>query len=160
MGALVERTELSGQYTVQLNGSVFLPLLGEVPIAVSSEQAAQNALSERAQGLLGGNLEVSIAIIDREPVYVMGALPRSGSYKHSPGMLVAQVVALAGGNNNGASETWQQMDVAREHERLRRSLQRQINNLALVEVLEAEAKDTPATPSERLTALTHRAGGH
>jgi protein involved in polysaccharide export with SLBB domain len=153
MGALVERTELSGQYTVQLNGSVFLPLLGEVPIAGSSEQAAQNTLSGRGQELLGGNLEVSIAVIDREPVYVMGSLPRSGTYKHSPGMVVAQVVALAGGNNNGASETWQQMDMAREHERLRKSVQRQINNLALVEVLEAEANNTPATPSERLTAL-------
>jgi protein involved in polysaccharide export with SLBB domain len=153
IGALVERTELSGQYTVQLDGSVFLPMLGEVPIAGSSEQVAQKVLSERGQRILGGNLEVSVAVIDREPVYVMGALPRSGTFKHSPGMLVAQVVALAGGDSNGASETWQQMDVAREHERLRRSLQRQINNLALAEVLEAEAKNTPAMPSERLTAL-------
>lgn len=153
IGALVERTDLSGQFTVQLNGSVFVPLLGEVGIARLSQQAALHALAERGRAILGGNLEVAITVNDREPVYVMGALPRSGSFRHSPGMVVAQVVALAGGGNNGASETWKQMDVVREHERQRRSLQRQITNLALVEVLDAEGSDTPAAPSKRLTAL-------
>ena len=45
-----------------------------------------------------------IAIIERQPVYVLGTVRNAGTFKHMPGMTVLQALADAGGiPNSGAT---------------------------------------------------------
>ncbi len=154
--SLIERPELSSEYVVQIGGDVFLPIIGAVQVARKAPAEAEAALLERARAATGERLRVSVVITDREPIYVMGALPRAGVYKYTPGMVVAQVVALAGGNSS-TGDSWQQIDMAREHERMRKAVERMKRQLATIDVLMAEQQSAPPRPSPRLTEI---AGSH
>jgi exopolysaccharide production protein ExoF len=151
--SLVERTELSGEYVIQLGGEVFLPMVGQVEIAQRSPAEAEAMLVDRAANELGEQLKVSIVVAEREPVYVMGAQSRGGAFKYSPGMVVAQAVTLAGGDAPGSGESWQQIDLAREQERMSKSMERLKRHLALLSVLNAEIAGAQPAASERLLAL-------
>lgn len=155
--SLIERPELSSEYVVQLGGDVFLPIIGAVPVARKTPAEAEAVLFERARAATGERLKVSVVIAEREPVYVMGALPRTGVYKYTPGMVVAQVVALAGGNSGTGGDSWQQIDMAREHERMRKAVERMKRQLATIDVLMAEQRSALPQPSVRLTEI---AGAH
>jgi exopolysaccharide production protein ExoF len=151
--SLIERTELTSEYVVQLNGEVFLPIIGAVPVAQSTPAEAEAALVARARAATGERLKVSVVVTDREPVYVMGALARAGVYKYTPGMVVAQVVAMAGGDTSATDSTWQQFDMAREHERMRKAVERIKRSHAVINVLIAEQRNDRPQPSQRLTEL-------
>ncbi|MDX2156364.1 MAG: polysaccharide biosynthesis/export family protein [Hyphomicrobiaceae bacterium] len=151
--SLLERTELSGQFVVQLNGDVFLPIVGPIRIAQLTPAQAQDALSESARKAIGGKLKVSVVVVDREPVYVTGTQQRTGVFKHSPGMVVAQVMALAGGSSKEDGDLWKQIDIAREHERINKATERMKRQLAIVDVLSAEQRGAEPTASRRLIEI-------
>ena len=155
--SLVERTELSGEYVVQLSGDIYLPIIGHVAIAQRAPEEAEAALVRKIGATIGDTLKASIVVTDREPVYLLGATSRSGVYKYSPGMVVAQVLALSG-NEGAGGGNWQQIDVAREEERSRKSLDRLKRQLALIDVLVAEGMSRAARPSARLIELAGQAG--
>lgn len=155
--SMLERTELSGEYVVQLSGEAFLPIIGAVAVAQRTPSEVEATLIKRANAAVGDTLKVSVVVTEREPVYIMGALPKTGVFKYSPGMVVAQVVSLAGGDAAGG-ENWQQIDVAREQERLRKSLERLKRHLAVIDVLTAESREVVPKPSSRLIELAGLGG--
>ena len=151
--SLIERAEFTGEYVVQLSGEVFLPIIGAVSVAQSTPAQAMAALLAKVSATTGEQLKVSVVVTDREPVYVMGGLPRAGVYKYSPGMVVVQAVALAGGKSGTTENTWQRIDVAREQERMHKAVERLQRNLATIDVLVAEQKKSKPQPSARLSEL-------
>jgi protein involved in polysaccharide export with SLBB domain len=151
--SLIERAELTSEYVVQLSGDVFLPIVGAVSVARLTPMEAEAALIFKARAATGDRLKVSVVVTDREPIYVVGTSSRAGVYKYAPGMLVAQAVALAGGDSGTTDSVWQQFDMAREQERMHKSVERMKRNLAIFDVLMAERQNLKPQPSRRLIEL-------
>ena len=145
---VVERTELTGEYTVQLDGNVMIPIMGPQKLAGASYLAAQRQLQTAYQSLFGQKARVSMTIVNREPVYVLGSVAKPGSYDFSGGMTVLHVIAQAGGINLGnRSDAY---DLVRESQRLDLSLKREKKLLARLDVLKAERAGEKAKASDKL----------
>lgn len=148
--SLIERSELSGEYVVQADGTVFLPLVGALTvIGQSTAQIEEAVTAQYGSNWNGGQIRVSIQIVEREPIYVSGPVPKPGIFKFVPGMTVIHALTLAGGDNPAASgDQWKLLDAARERERLDKSNERLKRMQAKTEVLEAERDGrSPANPN-------------
>ena len=113
------RMDLSADYTVDESGSLELPKLGRVATSGKSVAALQSELATTFQRALGKPADVHVAIVDRLPIYVVGAVRAAGSFKYVPGMFVMQAVAGAGGIDRGVSDTSKVIETIRETGRLR-----------------------------------------
>ena len=67
-----QRPELSGEYEVQEDGTVALPLLGSFPVAARTAQEVQSMLAESFESLTGRKGWVTVLSLERPPVYVIG----------------------------------------------------------------------------------------
>ncbi len=121
LSSLVERTELTGEYVVQSDGLVFLPLLGPTEAASHSNAQVETALQRRFKQEFRGEVSVAIQLLEREPVYVAGDISQPGNFRHVPGMTVMHALAMAGASERAGAAEWQQLDLTRERERLRQS---------------------------------------
>ncbi|RVC71002.1 hypothetical protein EN759_01690 [Mesorhizobium sp. M00.F.Ca.ET.038.03.1.1] len=151
LGGILQRPELSGEYTVQEDGTISLPLLGSVPVANRSAQQVQDDLVETFNQLLGRKGLVNILSLERSPIYVLGPVKNPGSFKYAPGMTILHAVALAGGLNQSSSEPWQQIEAVRETQKRSGAIDAMVKLLARAAVLEAERDGTaPKIPSQLL----------
>jgi protein involved in polysaccharide export with SLBB domain len=137
---------------VQNDGSIYVPLAGSVSVAGTSFQDLDRALSTVLSSKLNGSVRVGIRLMDREPVYVVGHVARSGPYKYVPGMSVLHALALAGAVEAAPQDRWRLLDIAREKERLLKATERLNRSLARIAVLVAE-RDTATVASRRLADL-------
>lgn len=112
-----QRLDLTGEYTVQLDGSIVIPRMGNFSAARRSLVDVQSDIAGAFEQTMGRACEVSITVLDRQPVYVMGAARNPGAYKYVPGMMVLHALALAGGLERQAERTGQLIDILRERER-------------------------------------------
>ncbi len=85
-------------YLVSDTGTISLPMIGSIPVAGKSVDAAQNEIADalRARQLLN-EPRVSAQVIAYRPVYVGGQVQRPGQYPYVPGMSVMTAVTIAGG---------------------------------------------------------------
>ncbi len=85
-------------YLVSDTGTISLPMIGSIPVAGKSVDAAQNDIAEalKARQLLV-EPRVSAQVIAYRPVYVGGQVQRPGQYPYVPGMSVMTAVTIAGG---------------------------------------------------------------
>jgi exopolysaccharide production protein ExoF len=144
----VERPELTGEYTIQQDGSLVLPFIAPVKAAELNQLQLEQAFDISYSIALGTEIKTTLRLIEREPVYVTGAQMRPAVVKYAPGMVVIQAIALAA-NLDGASTDWIRVDLARERERMAKSKDRAKALLARIEVLSAERDGRPpAVPSE------------
>ena len=148
---VVERVELTGDYTLQLDGNIYLPVLGSQKIAGLGLTEVQTHLQASFQDMFGKEARVSLSIIEREPVYVFGKVARPGTYEYTPGMTVLHALARAGGTQN--AERSDIYESVRETQRLEQALEKQKRIQARLDVLKAERDTMPAVPSEKLKEL-------
>ena len=138
--AILERQDLSGEYTVDESGTLFLPLAG--PLEATGHSLPElTALIEKAYARQQeAPIRASVQLLERQPVYVTGNIPSPAVLKHTPGMTVLQAALLAGagGNTLAGDRTQRQLDVTRERERVRQSAERLAKCLARRAVLVAE----------------------
>ena len=96
--------DLGGQFQIDGNGNVSLPLLGELTAAgetaKSLEQKVTNRLTEYLQ-----NPHVSVEIATYRPFYVIGEVNKPGEYPYVNGMSALNAIALAGGHTVRARES-------------------------------------------------------
>jgi polysaccharide biosynthesis/export protein len=99
--------------TVGVDGTIMVPLLGDVPAAgltvAELRQNLQKALPAKAvrQRTLDGKEsiaviepdEIGVRVAKYQPVYLSGDVTKQGEQPFHPGMTVRQAVALAGGYN-------------------------------------------------------------
>ncbi|GEP05239.1 polysaccharide biosynthesis/export family protein [Methylobacterium oxalidis] len=146
VASAIERPELSGEYIVQEDGNIYVPLAGSVSVAGTTFQDLDTVLSSALSGKLNGSVRVGIQLLEREPVYVLGPVARPGPYKYIPGMSVLHALALAGAVETAPQDQWRLLDTAREKERLLKSSERLTRSLARASILVAERDGTkPAT---------------
>jgi exopolysaccharide production protein ExoF len=150
-----QRPELSGEYAVQEDGTVSVPLLGSFTIAAKSEQAVQADLAETFEKNFGRKGLVNVLLLERPPVYVLGPVKNPGSFKYVPGMTVMHVLALAGGldRDRGSSDHWQKIEAVREIQKRSGSIDSLLKLLARQAVLRAERDNTSPKVPPRLLKL-------
>ena len=153
MRSIVQRPELSGEYTVQEDDTIFLPLLGSIPVANRSASQVQADLAKAFEHLLGRKGLVNILSLERQPIYVLGPVKNPGSFKYAPGMTILHAIALAGGLDRSASEPWQKIEAVREIQKRRGTVLVLLNLLARAEVLKAERDGTEPKIPLRLLEL-------
>lgn len=148
-----QRMELSGEYTVEEDGTISLPLLGSISVDNSSTQELQATLARLFEKLMGRRGFVTVASLDRLPIYVLGPVKNPGVYKYAPAMTALHAVALAGGLDRGGTEQWPKVEAVRETERRRGRLEIIMRVMARVAVLKSERDDVPLVVPPPLVEL-------
>jgi len=149
-----ERPEFGGEYNVETDGTITVPLLGQFPAAGRSARDLQDAISAAFQELTARRSLVTIMSSERPPVYVLGPVKNPGTYKFTSGMTVLHAVALAGGYGAQKSDPWQQLEAVKAADKRRASLQLLPTLLARMAVLKAEFDGVAPKPSSDLLQLT------
>lgn len=94
--AVWREPDLSGEFIVNEHGIVTLPLLGRVNVsAIPSSQLSDSLISAYSVQLR--NPSVTVTTLKR--IYVLGEVMKPGLYPADPTMILAGVLALAGGAN-------------------------------------------------------------
>ena len=90
--------QLSGQYHVDDQGYVSVPLLGEVDAAgLTQAQLGDAVASDLVSRKLINSPSVSVDVLQYRPIYVLGEVEHPGSFPYQPGLTMLSAVALAGG---------------------------------------------------------------
>ncbi|PBC06781.1 polysaccharide biosynthesis/export family protein [Mesorhizobium sp. WSM3859] len=150
---ILQRPELSGEYTVQEDGTISLPLLGPIQVNDRSTEQLRDDLAETFHRLLGRKGWINILAVERSPIYVLGPVKNPGSFKYIPGMTVLHAVALAGGLDLGATEPWQKIEAVRETQKRSGAIDAMLKLLARAAVLKAERDGTEPKIPARLLKL-------
>lgn len=90
--------QLTGEFRVDDQGRIALPLLGSITAAGRSpkelEAGIETALQERD---FLRNPHVTVEVIAYRPIFVLGEVSKPGQYPYQPGMTLLTAVAVAGG---------------------------------------------------------------
>ncbi len=90
--------QLTGEFRVDDQGQIAMPLIGNVTAAGRSPKELE---SEIARALLRGdylkNPHVTVEVIAYRPIFVLGEVAKPGQYPYQPGMTFLTAVAIAGG---------------------------------------------------------------
>ncbi|UMY18610.1 polysaccharide biosynthesis/export family protein [Methylobacterium organophilum] len=89
--------ELAGDYVVGGDGSILLPIVGDVVVADLTLPELQKRVTERLADGYFHQPVVSVRIGEMRPIYVMGDVKTPGSYPYRYGATVQSAIALAGG---------------------------------------------------------------
>jgi protein involved in polysaccharide export with SLBB domain len=96
--------DLGGEFQVDGNGRISLPLIGELQ---AKGQTAASLEQQIAAKLADGYLQsprVSVEISTYRPFYVIGEVNKPGEYPYVNGMSALNAIALAGGYTTRANE--------------------------------------------------------
>lgn len=150
-----QRMDLSSEHTIDQYGVVSLPRLGSFQALGRSPAALRSELAAAFLRATGRAADVSVAVIERRPVYVLGPVRNVGAIKYVPEMMVLHAVALAGGMDRDATNAAEMIEAAREAERVSKLTDRLARLLARSARLEAERSGSTAMPATpQLIALT------
>ena len=98
-------TDLSGDFTIDGSGFVWLPLIGQVRAAGYTSQQLEAAIGgSLAQGYLK-QPRVSVEVSTYRPFYIIGAVNRPGQYPYIDHMNALTAIVLAGGFTSTAVES-------------------------------------------------------
>jgi protein involved in polysaccharide export with SLBB domain len=90
--------DLSGEFQLDGEGFLAMPLVGEILGAGLTARELESAIESRLKE--GGYLvspQVSLEVLNYRPFYIIGEVNNPGSYQYVNGMTVINAVALAGG---------------------------------------------------------------
>lgn len=97
---------LGGDLEIAPDGTLAVPTLGAIDVQGLSADQLESEIAGRLQAKLGllDVPDASVQVLEYPPVYVVGGVSAPGQYPFRPGMLVAQALAIAGGERRIASE--------------------------------------------------------
>ncbi len=96
--------DLSGEFEVSADGTLALPLIGEVKVGGLSLRESERLIGVKlADGYLQ-NPKVAIDVLNYRPFYILGEVRVPGKYPFETGMTVLTAVTLAGGFTYRADE--------------------------------------------------------
>lgn len=96
--------DLGGEFQVDGNGRISLPLIGELQAAGETAATLEQQIAAKlADGYLQ-DPKVSVEITTYRPFYVIGEVNRPGEYPYVNGMSALNAIALAGGYTEHANE--------------------------------------------------------
>ena len=96
--------DLTGEYTVDGQGRLAFPLIGDVQAGGETGQNLAQSIEQRLSPDYLRDPKVSVEIITYRPFYIVGEVHKPGSYPFVSGMSVINAIALAGGFTYRARE--------------------------------------------------------
>jgi protein involved in polysaccharide export with SLBB domain len=88
---------LTGEYTLDGNGVLAFPLIGNVPANGSTASELQQKIAAKLHPDYLINPSVSAEIVNRRPFYVIGEVEHPGNYPYVTDMTALNAIAMAGG---------------------------------------------------------------
>jgi protein involved in polysaccharide export with SLBB domain len=88
--------DLSGEYEIDANGVVSLPLIGVTSAANQTIRGLEAAITKRYDEYLR-DPRVNLQVTQYRPFFILGEVKQPGSYAFIPGMSIKNAVAMAGG---------------------------------------------------------------
>jgi polysaccharide export outer membrane protein len=99
-------TDLSGQFEIDSQGYVRLPLIGQIPAAGLSTYGLESRIvAALVQGGYLLNPRVNVDVTTYRPFYIIGEVAKPGEYPYVNAMSVPNAIALAGGYTDRAVES-------------------------------------------------------
>ena len=96
--------DITGEYEVDSNGSVSIPLAGRVRAAGKTTKQLEGAIrSALAKGIVR-DPRVNVDVATYRPYYILGEVKNSGEYPYKVGLTIMDAVAAAGGFTYRANE--------------------------------------------------------
>ncbi|MBI1180351.1 MAG: polysaccharide export protein [Alphaproteobacteria bacterium] len=89
--------DLSGQFKVGSEGTISLPLIGQVAALGRTTSEIEKSIVDKLSPDYVKDPNVSIEVLTYRPFFIMGEVNKPGSYAYVNGMTVLEAVALAGG---------------------------------------------------------------
>jgi polysaccharide export outer membrane protein len=89
--------DLSGDFDVNDQGEVTLPLIGSVRIAGKTVSDAETFITNAYGKNYLVNPHINVQVMNYRPFFILGEVKNPGSYPFINGMTVVNAVALAGG---------------------------------------------------------------
>ncbi|NOU06748.1 MAG: hypothetical protein HOO99_11265 [Hyphomicrobiaceae bacterium] len=140
--------ELSGDYRVNDDQTISVPVVGRMSIARLDAAALELALADRVSRLTGREAYVTVEVAEYRPVFVSGYVSRPGTAPWKPGLTVLQAITIAGGDFRSSASGGDNFSL-----RVQRAVDDQKRIFAQVARLEAErAGATKIAIPERLVA--------
>jgi protein involved in polysaccharide export with SLBB domain len=94
---------ISGEYQIDPDGMIALPLAGTVKAAGLTKPGLEAALAEKLTGKYLKNPKVTVDIVNFRPFYVLGEVQKPGEYPFRSGLNVLSAIAIAGGTTYRAN---------------------------------------------------------
>ena len=89
--------DLSGEFEVNGQGVLSVPLIGQVPVIGKTTVEVQALLTQKYGKDYLVNPSVTVEVMNYRPFFIIGEVNHPGSYPYQNGMTVINAVALAGG---------------------------------------------------------------
>jgi polysaccharide export outer membrane protein len=97
--------EITGEYEVDINGQISVPLAGHIGAeGLTTRQLERAIASALAKGIVR-DPRVSVEVALYRPYYILGEVKKSGEYPYRLGLTVMDAVASAGGFTYRANES-------------------------------------------------------
>jgi len=92
-----DETQLTGVFSVNSNGAVSLPWVGDVPALGRTETQVRDDIVARLKDGFILNPQVSVQVLTLRPFYILGEVNKPGEYPYVSGLTVMAAVATAQG---------------------------------------------------------------
>ena len=89
--------DLSGEFDVDDQGVVALPLIGPTKLAGKTISEAETQITQSYGKDYLVNPRVNVEVLNYRPFFILGEVKNPGSYPYVHGMTIVNAVALAGG---------------------------------------------------------------
>jgi polysaccharide export outer membrane protein len=89
--------KLTGDYVVGSDGTVAMPLIGNIPASGKTVTEVQTAINASLAGGYVLDPHVSVQMLNYRPFFILGEVNHPAQYPYVEQMTVAQAVATAGG---------------------------------------------------------------
>jgi protein involved in polysaccharide export with SLBB domain len=89
--------DLSGDFDVNDQGVIGLPLIGQVPVRGKTLSEVEDTIASRYGKDYLVDPKVNVEVLNYRPFFILGEVKNPGSYPYVNGMKVLNAIALAGG---------------------------------------------------------------
>lgn len=114
------QAELSGDFVIDGDGEILLPVVGPVAVGELNAAQAQQAIFERLSDGVLAKPTVSLRVSEYRPIMVVGDVKTPGSYAFRFGLSVKAAMAIAGGEGQPGDQRMTRMsDFLQSDERVR-----------------------------------------
>ena len=94
---VVGQEKLSREFAVDGSGLIVFPLLGPIQAGGRTTAELEEAIAAKLEPDYLMNPSVSVELVQRPPVFVVGEVENPGSFAYKSGTTVQGVIAMAGG---------------------------------------------------------------
>ncbi|KZK78737.1 Polysaccharide biosynthesis/export protein [Pseudovibrio sp. W64] len=89
--------DLSGEFVVDDQGKLDLPLIGDIPAGNSSVKELESRIITALKDGYLKEPRVSLEVISSRPFFIQGEVARPGEYSYKNGLTLQDAIAVAGG---------------------------------------------------------------